>query len=116
MTAANETTDLLAASARGCPQCRCPVEAHGPDGCRQCGTCDLPQRTYVRADLFEHALRRLERVEKMAHVPYDFSALIARIERLEKPIDSRDAIAWELGFRAHERGDDLSSNPFRKAH
>jgi dTDP-4-amino-4,6-dideoxygalactose transaminase len=40
--------------------------------------------------------------------------LIARLERLERPVDSRDAIAWEIGHAAGARGDALHTNPFRK--
>lgn len=104
----------LAASLKGCPQCRCPVAEHGPEGCRQCGNCRLPQRTFVRADLFDTLVKRVEQVEKIAHEPYDFSELEQRLQRLERPIDSRDAIAWEIGFRARERGESFESNPFRK--
>lgn len=40
--------------------------------------------------------------------------LVARIERLERPVDSRDAIVWEIGRAAGARGDAVHTNPFRK--
>ncbi len=36
-----------------------------------------------------------------------------RIERLERPVADRDAIAWEIGRSAGIRGDSESLNPFR---
>lgn len=39
---------------------------------------------------------------------------VDRLARLERPVDSRDAIVWEIGHAAALRGDALHANPFRK--
>lgn len=57
---------------------------------------------------------RIEKLERVAHAPFDFSDLVARLERLERPVDSRDAIAWEIGHAAALRGDSVELNPFRR--
>lgn len=57
---------------------------------------------------------RVEALERTAHEPFDFAHLIERLERLERPVDSRDAIVWELGWKAAKRGEVLAQNPFRK--
>ena len=44
---------------------------------------------------------------------YTTAELAARIERLERPVADRDAIAWEIGRSAGIRGDAESLNPFR---
>ncbi len=59
--------------------------------------------------------QRVEALEKDSHPPVDFSHLVERLERLERPVDSRDAIAWEIGHAAALRGDGLETNPFRRA-
>jgi hypothetical protein len=69
----------------------------------------------VQQGAFDELERRVVELELVSHEAFDFTALVERIRRLERPVDDRDAIAWEIGHAAALRGDDAHSNPFRKA-
>lgn len=71
-----------------------------------------PNRVYVEPGTFDGLARRVAELERIHTERLDMH--VARLERLERPVDERDAIAWEIGHAAGARGDSAESNPFRK--
>ena len=70
------------------------------------------QRVFVTPGAFDELTLRVGELERVHTERLDMH--VERLERLERPVDSRDAIAWELGHAAALRGDAFESNPFRK--
>jgi hypothetical protein len=83
------------------PECPCRVSFASSTG--------QPLDLESRVVLLERAIEQLMAGE----LP---TPLRARVARLERPVESRDAIAWEIGHAAALRGDTIDQNPFRKSH
>ncbi len=82
-----------------CPDCTCqPVAA------------DTTDRRHAWA-LYRLGMQRLcLRVQDLEKSAPDIEE---RLQRLEMPVDSRDAIVWEIGHAAGVRGEATQANPFR---
>ncbi len=85
---------------------------------------DASLNVYERLALLERAIEQLVQGEIRRELA-GLQALVEvlrgqaanyqdRLERLERPVDSRDAIVWEIGHAAALRGDAMHTNPFRK--